>query len=145
METLAAALCGAAIAGVFALIGISLQGVREHGRWVREQRLVAYTRVMALAHDLVVQTEWLTYKSPPIFSGADEIDAVADPAMDRYLESWPSAYATLSLLGTKQMRQLAGALSEIATSADSPDKTDRYEDALERFASAAQTTLKIKA
>jgi hypothetical protein len=48
-------LVGAVIAGLFSLLGPSIQSRREHRRWLREARLTAYSAYLA-AIDLWMDT-----------------------------------------------------------------------------------------
>lgn len=44
---------GAALAGVFALLGAWIQARREHSRWVRDKRLAAYLSFLHTAQNVV--------------------------------------------------------------------------------------------
>jgi hypothetical protein len=145
MEPLLIAASGAIGAAFLGLLGAWVQSLREHKRWIREQRLAIYSEVIALAHDLHVQTEFFYFQHPEGLQPLHEDGTrFLDPPLAKYVESWPSAFATLTLLGPSKVKKLANVLSSVATQADSPDHTEKYYRALEDFSSAARRAMRIK-
>lgn len=67
---------GAALTALAALVGATIQARREHRRWIREQRLIAYQRV----HALVEQMRYGDYDRQLVKDFERELTELADKA-----------------------------------------------------------------
>ncbi|EAR24279.1 hypothetical protein A20C1_00290 [marine actinobacterium PHSC20C1] len=111
------ALGGAIVAALAGIVGASIQGRREHSKWVREQRFTAYTAfAAAFAH---------------VRSSTAENPQVPDAAVIH------AAIQALAILGPKSMKDAA--IRVVDSERDGPG----YPDALNAYYLKANKVLRI--
>jgi len=137
--SLAGIATGAVGAALLGILGAWISSLREHAKWVREERLQAYLGMLTLING--ISNRYVLVRSQVAAGNTVTLDE------EKMLEDFPSAFAALDLLGPVRMSKLAHTLSEAimkqGTSNPSESSAKAISAAKEAFSDAARKVLKI--
>jgi hypothetical protein len=140
VNTILATICGAAIAGVFGLLGVWYGTRREHGQWVRNTRRMAYEALLTSVNRVRIAQAAHAARG----SSVSLHDRVADPAQP-YVDLFV-ARSAVQLAGPKKVwdaaERMHKALGE-TTENPSPAATTELMNADRAFVRLAQEALRI--
>lgn len=108
---------GAVVAGFFGFFGAWVQGRREHTRWIREQRLDAYLKLVALHNEITSAEIARAALRPDSKAGSNEY---VNNLLVGLSERFPAAVAPLAILGPGPVNEAAEAVMGAFNEGDLP-------------------------